>query len=180
MTVIPNLSGADHRFLTPDFTNLVSIVFSLGLLTSIFFVVSCSLTGYQSFFNELSIFLPGIFQLLLLATTSVALAADTEKEVQPELKSAESALPIRVHDDERRYRFEDGLELIRSRDEHSRLRVDDYRDSRRNDYRDGRDGRQGPVRIDFKEEDNAGPLILRSPHPLPSHVSCRSSLNGEN
>ncbi|KAJ8732844.1 hypothetical protein PYW07_015443 [Mythimna separata] len=107
--------------------------------------------------------------LLLLATASVALAADAEKELHPDPKSAESALPIRVHDDERSYRFEDGLELIRSRDERSRLRLDEYRDQRRNEYRDGRDGRQGPVRLDFKEEDNAGPLILRSPDPLPSH-----------
>ena len=115
------------------------------------------------------------FQLLLLATVSVAIAAEVQ-EVQPEQKPAESALPIRVHDDERRYRFEDGLELIRSRDERSRLRLDDYRDSRKNDYRDGRrndyrDNRQGPVRLDFKEEDNAGPQILRSPDPLPNHVS---------
>ncbi|KAJ8731935.1 hypothetical protein PYW08_014665 [Mythimna loreyi] len=107
--------------------------------------------------------------LLLLATASLAIAANTEKEVQPELNSAESASPIRVHDDEHRYRFEDGLELMRSRDEHSRMRIEDFRDNRRKEYRDGHDGRQGPVRVDFKDDDFPGPLILRSPDPLPSH-----------
>lgn len=105
----------------------------------------------------------------------MTIAADAEKDVLSELKPEESALPIRVLDDERRYRFEDGLELIRSREERSRQDFNDFRDSLRKDYRDGREGRNGPVRLDFKEEDNAGPLILRSPDPLPGHVSWNKS-----
>lgn len=102
--------------------------------------------------------------MLLLATVSVALAADEKADAQQEVKPAESAQPIRVHDGELRYRFDDGLELIRSRDAGQRLRINDYRDGNHNDQR-------GPQRVDHKDDNIPGPVVLRSPDPLPSHVS---------
>ncbi|PZC79003.1 hypothetical protein B5X24_HaOG216954 [Helicoverpa armigera] len=101
--------------------------------------------------------------LLLLATASVAIAADANQEAHSELKADESALPIRVHDDDRLHHYQDGLELIRSRDERTRLRVEELRNSPRND------DRQGPIRVNFKDDDHSGPQILRSPDPLHSH-----------
>lgn len=95
----------------------------------------------------------------------MALAADAEVPVEP--KPAESALPVRVHQDERHYKFEDGLELIRHRGEKYRSDFKEYRDKIFHDDDKSHDGHH----YDYKSFDEHGPVILRSPDPLPSHVS---------
>ncbi|XP_075970733.1 uncharacterized protein LOC142973068 [Anticarsia gemmatalis] len=100
--------------------------------------------------------------LLLLATVSVVFAADAEVkvEVKDELKPEESA---HMHDS---HSFSDGLELMRHREE--RFNAERHRMLSGYDHGYDVDSRH-PAAHGIEDHELPGPVILRTPGPLPHH-----------